>query len=143
MRHAVLFFATASLAAPMAAQPPEPAQQVTVRAPEPEWRQAAQLDVLLAPFGYEPREIRLEAGRPVKLRFVNQGQGTYSFAAPAFFNASRVRAGDDAEIAGGSLRLQPGERKTVSLVPTAGRYQVRSSNFFHRLLGMRGVIVVE
>lgn len=114
-----------------------------VAAQEPEWRQASEYDVLLSPYSYQPREIRLEAGRPVRLRFVNSGQASLSFGASSFFRASRVRSGDADLVAGGSLKLAPGERRTIVLVPVAGRYKIRSSNFFHRLMGMTGEIVVE
>ncbi len=110
---------------------------------EPEWRAAPERDVLLHPFAYEPRLIRLEAGRPVKLHFVNNGRATLSFSAPAFFRAARVRGGDARALAGGSIRLAPGERRTVALVPAAGRYRARSANPAHRLRGMSALILVE
>lgn len=110
---------------------------------EPEWRIAPERDVLLHPFEYEPRVIRLEAGRPVKLHFVNNGRATLSFSAPAFFRAARVRARDARGIAGGWLRLAPGERRTIALVPAQGRYRARSANLTHRLRGMSAEIVVE
>ena len=122
------------LAAPIAA---------SALAQEPEWRQSADYDVLLEPFGFEPEELRLEAGRPVRQRFVNSGQRSLSFSAPAFFRAARIRSGDDADLGDGSFRLEAGERRTIRLVPAAGRYKMRSSNFFHRLMGMSGRIVVE
>lgn len=112
-------------------------------AQDPEWRTAPEYDVLLRPFAYEPQTIRLEAGRPVKLRFVNQGQTTFSFAARDFFRAARLRSGDADVVAGGSLRLAPGERRTIALVPAPGRYRARSGNMIHRLLGMSAEIVVE
>ena len=125
-----LLIAALLIAAPAAAQ-------------EPEWRIAPEYDVLLRPFDYEPETIRLEAGRPVKLRFVNQGQATFSFSAPAFFRSARLRSGD-AELAGdGHVRLAPGERRTIALVPAPGRYRVRSGNLIHRLLGMTATIIVE
>ena len=113
-------------------------------ADQPEWRQAAEYDVLLEPFDYEPDPLRLEAGRPVRLRFVNSGQATLSFSAPGFFRAARIRSGEDEEaVRDGAIRLAPGERRTIVLVPAPGRYRMRSTNFFHRLLGMSGRIVVE
>jgi len=131
--HRLLLLMTAlCLAAPAAA----PAQ-------EPEWRQSADYDVLLEPFDIEPGELRLEAGRPVRLRFVNSGQRTLSFSAPGFFRAARIRSGAGDDIADGSFRLGPGERRTVVLVPAAGRYKMSSANFLHRLFGMSGRIVVE
>jgi plastocyanin len=114
-----------------------------VAAQEPEWRTAPEYEVLLQPYAYEPDPIRLEAGRPVKLRFVNQGQATFSFVARGFFRAARVRSGDADAVRNGVLRLAPGERRTIALVPAPGRYRARSNNLFHRLLGMNAVIVVE
>jgi len=131
MRFAALAFAALALAAPATAQR------------EPEWRAAPEADIILHPFQYEPRLIRLDAGRPVKLHFVNNGRATLSFSAPAFFRAARVRGRDARALAGGSLRLAPGERRTIALVPAPGRYRARSANLAHRLRGMSALIVVE
>ena len=130
MRRLLLLLCAFLLATPVAAQ-------------EPEWRIAPEYDVLLRPWAFEPNPIRLEAGRPVKLRFVNQGQATHSFSADTFFRSARVRSGDSDAVGGGSLRLAPGERRTIALVPAQGRYRVRSGNIIHRLLGMSAVIIVE
>lgn len=108
---------------------------------EPEWRTAPEAEVLLHPFSYEPRVIRLEAGRPVKLHFVNNGVIRLSFSAPEFFASARVRQRD--AVANGRFELGPGEERTVALVPAAGHYRARSANAFHRLRGMRAEIVVE
>lgn len=112
-------------------------------AQQPEWRAAPEYDVLMFPHGYEPDPIRLVAGRPVKLRFVNQGQSTFSFSAGRFFGAARLRARDAEALRDGTLRLAPGERRTIALVPAPGRYRARSSNLIHRLLGMSVRIIVE
>lgn len=109
----------------------------------PEWRTAPEYDVLMRPHAFEPEEIRLRAGEPVKLRFVNQGQATYSFSAKDFFRSARVRDGDVAEVADGRLQLAPGERRVIALVPAPGRYRARSGNIIHRLLGMSALIIVE
>jgi plastocyanin len=116
---------------------------VPAAAAEPDWRAARNYDVLLRPFDYDPATIRLAAGEPVRLNFINQGQATYSFSAGDFFRAARIRSGDAEHVAGGSLRLAPGERRTILLVPAAGQYKAHSSNLFHRLMGMRARIVVE
>src|SRR5687768_13480541 len=89
-------------------------------AQEPEWRTAPEYDVLLRPFAYEPQVIRLQAGRPVRLRFVNQGEATHSFSAGEFFRASRVRSRDSDGLGDGSFRLEPGERRTIAVVPAPG-----------------------
>ncbi|HEX9932397.1 MAG TPA: hypothetical protein VGB08_06095 [Allosphingosinicella sp.] len=131
----LLLLAAFLLASPLAAP---------AHAQEPEWRQSADFDVLLEPYGFEPETLRLEAGRPVRLRFVNSGQATLTFSAPGFFRAARVRSGADGEaVRDGTIRLAPGERRTIVLVPARGRYKMRSANFIHRLLGMTGRIVVE
>ncbi|WP_129792280.1 cupredoxin domain-containing protein [Sphingosinicella sp. CPCC 101087] len=112
-------------------------------AQQPEWRAAREYEVLMRPFAFEPKTIRLEAGRPVRLRFLNQGQATYSFSAGDFFRAAHVRARDAELIADGHLQVAPGEQKVIALVPAAGRYRARSGNFLHRLLGMSAEIVVQ
>ena len=129
MRRLLLLLALL-IAAPAAAQ-------------EPEWRTARQYDVLMRPWDYQPATIRLEARRPVKLRFINQGQATFSFSAPGFFRAARIRGGDADIAAGGHIRLAPGEQRVIALVPARGRYRARSGNVIHRLLGMSAEIVVE
>jgi hypothetical protein len=110
---------------------------------EPEWRTAPEYDVLLRPFAYEPRTIRLQDGQPVKLRFVNEGRATLSLSAPRFFRSARLRRGDEDLSLTGRFRLAPGERRTIALVPARGRYAMSSFNFVQRVLGMRGVIIVE
>ena len=128
----VLFAAVALLlAAPGAAQR------------QPEWRTAVEADILLHPFRYEPREIRLEAGRPVRLEFVNNGRANLSFRAPRFFAAALVRRGDRHKVAGGGFRLAPGERLSIALVPARGHYRAYSGYLLHRLRGMTARIVVE
>ena len=108
-----------------------------------EWRTAPEYDVLLRPWAFEPDPLRLPANRPVKLRFVNQGQATFSFSAPSFFRAARVRPGDADAVADGNIQLAPGEARIIALVPAPGRYRARSGNWVHRLLGMSTRIIVE
>lgn len=131
MRPLIIAFAALALAAPAAGQR------------EPEWRTAPEEQILLRPFAYEPRLIRLQAGRPVKLTFVNNSRATLSFDAPAFFRAARLRGREARMLADGRFRLAPGERRTVALVPAPGRYRARSSNLLHRTLGMSAEILVE
>lgn len=123
--------------AALAAAAPAPAQR------EPEWRTAPEQDILLRPWAIEPDPIRLSADRPVRLRFVNQGQATHSFSASEFFRSARLRPRDADIAARGGLRLAPGERRTVALVPSRGRYAAGSRSMVQWLLGMRGEIVVE
>ena len=110
---------------------------------EPEWRLAVEHDVLLRPWAYEPSLIRLPAGQPVRLHFVNQSRATMAFSAPGFFRAARLRPRDRDIVARGGFRLAPGERRYVALVAAPGRYRARSINLIHRVLGMSALIVVE
>jgi plastocyanin len=111
--------------------------------PEPEWRIAVEYDVLLRAWAYEPKIIRLPAGRPVRLYFVNQSPTTMTFGARDFFRATRLRPRDGDIAASGGFRLAPGERRSVDLVAAPGHYRARSFNILHRLLGMSAEIVVE
>lgn len=130
MRPLIAALAALAMAAPAAGQ-------------EPEWRSAPEAQILLRPFAYEPQLIRLEAGRPVKLNFVNNSRSTLSVSAPAFFRAARLRGREARTLADGRFRLAPGERRTVALVPAPGRYRARSTNLAHRVLGMSAEILVE
>lgn len=91
-------------------------------------------------YGYRPNPIRLAAGRPVTLTFVNRAGKGHDFTAPAFFRASRILAGN---VAGGEVDLAGRRNATVTLVPAAGTYHVHCGRPFHKLLGMRGTIVVR
>jgi hypothetical protein len=131
MRLALLASAALLLAAPAAAQR------------QPEWRRAVEADVILHPFRYEPREIRLVAGQPVRLHFVNNGRAWLSFRAPRFFAAALIRRRDRQRVASGGFRLAPGERLSIALVPARGRYRAYSGYLLHRLRGMAARIIVE
>jgi len=110
---------------------------------EPEWRIAPEHDILLRPFTYEPPVIRLRAGAPVRLRFVNGGRATHGFRSPRFFRAARLRRGDSGLALTGGFRLRPGEQRLIALVPARGRYMVRSVNIAQHALGMQALIIVE
>lgn len=108
-----------------------------------EWRQAPEYDVLLSSYDISPEVLHLKAGEAVRLRFVNNSERVLDFSAPSFFRTAELRRRDLKDVAGGGLRLGPGQTRTVALVPKAGRYRMRSGNFLHRVLGMSGVIIVE
>ena len=131
MRLALLAASTFLLAAPAAGQR------------EPEWRTAVETAILLHPFRYEPREIHLQAGRPVLLQFVNNGQAWLSFRAPRFFTAAQVRRSDRRRLRNGGFRLAPGARLRIALVPARGHYAAYSGYLVQRLRGMTARIVVD
>jgi plastocyanin len=112
-------------------------------APAQEWPMAPQYDVLLTSYAIQPAVIRLKAGEPVRLRFVNNSNERHRFAAAAFFRAAQVRPFDAAAVEGGAIVLPPLSTRTIGLVPKAGRYRVAGDNFIHHILGMAARIVVE
>jgi hypothetical protein len=108
-----------------------------------EWRMAPEYDVLLTAYDIQPGEIRLKAGEPVRLRFVNNSNQGLSFSAGGFFRDARLRRRDSALVRGGSIEVPPLSTRTIVLVPKAGRYKATGANLLHRLLGMSGRIIVE
>jgi len=127
MRHLLIPLAL-GLAAPAGAQ---------------DWRMAPEYDVLLSTWDIAPEEIRLKAGTPVRLRFVNNSNQGLSFSAEGFFKGAQLRRRDGALVKGGSIEVPALSTRTVVLVPKAGRYKARGGSFVHRLLGMNGKIIVE
>jgi uncharacterized cupredoxin-like copper-binding protein len=109
----------------------------------PDWAGAPRVEVALSSFKYRPRTIRLPAGKPVVLHFVNTSGGGHDFTAPAFFAAAAVRPADRAALRGGRIDLKGGRSRDIALVPKAGRYKVRCTHTLHSALGMTGEIVVE
>jgi hypothetical protein len=124
----LIMIALLGLAAPAAAQ---------------EWRMAPEYDVALTSFDIEPHVIRLTAGEPVKLRFVNNSGQVHFFSAPAFFHDAQISGHDRRLVHHGAVRLAPYEDETIAFVPHAGRYKVTGDNLFRRVLGMSATIVVQ
>lgn len=118
------------LAAPSAAQGPD-------------WSRAARVEVALASFKYNPKTIRLPAGRPVVLHLVNTGRGGHDFTARDFFAAAAIRPADRAAVQGGRVELKGGQSRDIALVPKAGHYRLKCTHTLHSTLGMTGQIIVE
>ena len=91
-------------------------------------------------FGFSPNPIRLAAGRPVTLTFVNRSGSSHDFVATTFFANSRILGGD---VMQGMVDLRGRESKTIRLIPRAGTYQAHCSHFFHKQLGMADTIIVS
>lgn len=128
MRPWLTMIALLALAAPAAAQ---------------DWRMAPEYDVALTSFEIEPHVIRLAAGEPVKLRFVNDSGQVHRFSAPAFFRNVQLSDHTRSLVHHGTVRLAPYEVETVAFVPRTGRYKVTGDNLFRRVLGMSATIVVQ
>ena len=120
-RRAAVIAMSLMLAAPAAAQP----AQVVIRV----WS-----------FGFAPNPIRLAAGRPVTLTFVNRSNSGHDFTARTFFAYSRILSGAAPE---GKIGMGPGQSRSITLVPSRGTYQAHCSHFLHKQLGMSDMIIVE
>ena len=129
MRSLLFFLISLALAAPASAAP--------------DWRSAREHEVLLSNFDIQPREIRLKAGEPVRLRLVNNSVSAHSFSSGDFFSSGEVRPRDKRLLAGGKFNVGPGETREVLIVPKAGRYSARCGNLFHRVMGMSASLIVE
>ena len=101
--------------------------------------QPAAQTIQLYSFGYTPRAIRLAAGRPVTLTFVNSSGGGHNFSAPTFFANVRVVSGSAPN---GVVELGARQSRSITLIPRAGSYKVRCTHTLHRQMGMRGQIIV-
>ena len=112
-------------------------------APAQEWRSGSEYEVLLSTWDIAPERIELRAGQPVRLRFVNNSERSLTFSARGFFRAAELRRRDGADAADGTIEVPALSERTVALVPRAGRYKATGGHLIHRLLGMRGTIVVE
>jgi cupredoxin-like protein len=108
-----------------------------------EWSLAPEYDVLVTSFEIRPEVIRLKAGEPVRLHFVNNSEQPHAFIAPAFFRSIDLRGRDRGLVRHGALHLPPLSDETIAFVPRPGRYAVSGDNLFRRVIGMRARIVVE
>ncbi|HEY0148390.1 MAG TPA: hypothetical protein VGB70_05240 [Allosphingosinicella sp.] len=123
--------------------PPLAACLLAAPAAAQDMRMAPEYDVLLSTYDIAPAEIRLAADRPVRLRFVNNSNNGLAFAAGRFFREAKARTRDGERIKNGRISVPPLSTRTVVLVPKKGRYKVQGGTLFHRVMGMRGRIVVE
>jgi plastocyanin len=102
--------------------------------------QPASQTIDLANFSFSPNPIRLAAGRPVTLTFVNRSGSGHDFTAKAFFASSRILAG---AAPNGEIELKSHETRTITLVPRAGTYPAHCSHFMHSAMGMKDQIIVS
>jgi plastocyanin len=114
------------------------ASAIAVGAEAPPGAAAVTIDV--ASFSFGPKPIRLAAGQPVTLSFVNQSGSSHDFTAKEFFAAANVTSGT---VHGGKIDLPPHATSTITLVPRAGTYAAHCSHFLHASMGMTDEIIVN
>ena len=102
------------------------------------------VSVELSSFRFAPAEIALRHGQAYRLHLVNASSGGHDFAAPEFFAASSVAAGDRGLVVDGKVKLAGKQTVDVVLTPEkAGTYALRCTHFLHSGLGMSGRITVQ
>ena len=116
------------------------AAALTLAFAAPSAAQPAGATIDVQSFRFAPQPIRLAAGRPVTLTFVNRSGSGHDFTAPAFFANARITAGSAPK---GEIELRPHETKTITLIPRAGTYQAHCSHFLHTQMGMSVAVVVS
>jgi plastocyanin len=115
---------------------------ISVLAVSPAASQPAPQSVTIAvrSFGFAPQPIRLRAGQPVTLTFVNQSGSSHDFTAAGFFSSSTITAG---AAPNGAIELAGHETKSITLTPRAGTYHAHCSHFMHSMFGMKDEIIVN
>ena len=106
----------------------------------PAHTQPAAQTIVVWSYGFSPQPLRLVAGQPVTLTFVNRSGSGHDFTAPQFFASSTITAG---AAPGGEIDLRGHETKSVTLVPRAGTYSAHCGHFLHKQMGMHDQIVVN
>ena len=79
-----------------------------------DWRMAPEYDVQLSTYDISPGEIRLKAGEPVRLRFVNSSNKGLAFSAGDFFRSAQLRRRDARLVKGGSVKVPPLSTRTIA-----------------------------
>jgi plastocyanin len=102
----------------------------------------ATIEVRLSSFAFDPENLRLKAGVPIRLRLVNDGSGGHDFSAPAFFAASSILPGS-LQPPNGDVAVRSHQTVEIAVVPrTPGIYRVECTHFLHNFFGMHGTVEV-
>ena len=104
----------------------------------------AAINVQLSNFKFTPKTIVLDHGRRYIFRLHNASDGGHDFTAPKFFAAANIAAEDRQLVAQGEVEVPPGQLREIRLTaPAAGRYKLKCTHRFHKMLGMSGAIIVR
>lgn len=91
---------------------------------------------------FRPQIIRLKAGQPTRLLFTNRDRTEHDFYAPAFFGAARMSPRDVGALSKNRLNVRSGETRSITVIPRAGHYDVKSTKALDVASGMQGQILV-
>jgi len=124
----------AVLAAPIVVPPtawPQPLQDQSVET----------VTIRLSNFAFNPEQLRLRVGVPVRLHLENAASGGHNFSSPALFAASILQDGPPPR--NGKIEVAGSSSLDIVLTPRApGTYKFECTHFLHSLFGMTGTIVV-
>jgi len=102
------------------------------------------VNVQLSNFKFTPKSIVLDRGQNYVLRLYNAAGGGHDFTAREFFAAASVAPSDRRWLTQGEIEVPPGQLREIRLTaPAAGRYKVKCTHRFHKMLGMSGTIIVR
>lgn len=117
-------------------------------APSSVWPQPVQgsnvptTTIRLSNFAFNPDQVTLRAGVPVRLHLVNDASGGHDFSAPGFFAASTFPSGSAPPR--GLIEVPAGGSADIVVMPGApGTYKFECTHFLHSLFGMTGRIIVQ
>jgi plastocyanin len=113
----------AALAVPASSQPPMPV-----------------VNIMLGSHYYAPNPIYLAGGVPTRIVFINRAGKGHDFHAERFFRSARILSG---RVYNGEVDLGARQRTVVTLIPARGSYPVHCTKPFHKLLGMKGRLIVS
>ncbi|HXA22312.1 MAG TPA: cupredoxin domain-containing protein [Acetobacteraceae bacterium] len=100
------------------------------------------ITIRLSNFAFDPEQIRLKAGVPIRLRLVNESDGGHNFSAPAFFAASSFLPGLSVP-PNGTVEVGSHQTVEIALVPgTPAAYPIECTHFLHSVFGMNGTLEV-
>jgi plastocyanin len=98
--------------------------------------------VRLSSFAFDPEQIRLKAGVPIRLRLVNESDDEHNFSAPTFFAASSFLPGSSVP-SNGTVEVESHQTVEIALVPgTPTVYPLECTHFLHSVFGMNGTVEV-
>jgi plastocyanin len=119
------------------AQPPASTERTTAPGAD-----GGTVTIHLSDFAFDPEHVRLKAGVPVRLRFVNESGNGHSFSAPGFVAASLFPVGSLAPV-DGDVVVGPHQTVEVKLIPhMPGTYPFECTHFLHSAFGMHGTVEV-
>jgi plastocyanin len=100
------------------------------------------ITVRLSSFAFDPEQIRLKAGVPVRLRLVNESNGGHNFSAPTLFAAS-IFLTNSSIPSNGAVEIGSHQTVEIALVPAEpGAYPLECTHFLHSAFGMHGTVEV-